>query len=156
MTHAITLARRQARAVTVLYLDLDDFKHVNDSFGHAEGDRLLTLIAARLQACARSTDTVARLGGDEFAVLVEDADSATSAERLVERIREQMSYPFTLAHGDVSMSASIGSASTLEGGLDEVLRYADVAMYAAKRSGRTAQNLRRGDARTAVTRCGGR
>jgi diguanylate cyclase (GGDEF)-like protein/PAS domain S-box-containing protein len=136
VTHALTLARRQARAVTVLYLDLDDFKQVNDSLGHAEGDRLLTLIAARLQACARSTDTVARLGGDEFAVLVEDADSATSAERLVERIREQMSYPFTLAHGDVSMTASIGSASTVDGGLDELLRYADVAMYAAKRSGR--------------------
>ncbi|MFL5617947.1 MAG: diguanylate cyclase domain-containing protein [Gemmatimonadaceae bacterium] len=136
VTHAITLARRQARSVTVLYLDLDDFKQVNDSFGHAEGDRLLTLIAARLQACARSTDTVARLGGDEFAVLVEDADSSASAERLVERIREQMSYPFTLAHGDVSMTASIGSAETDDGGLDEVLRYADVAMYAAKRSGR--------------------
>ena len=136
VTHALTLARRQARAVTVLYLDLDDFKHVNDSFGHAEGDRLLTLIAARLQACARSTDTVARLGGDEFAVLVEDSDSPTSAERLVERIQEQMSYPFTLSHGDVSMTASIGSAATLDGGLDEVLRYADVAMYAAKRSGR--------------------
>jgi diguanylate cyclase (GGDEF)-like protein/PAS domain S-box-containing protein len=136
VTHALTLARRQARAVTVLYLDVDDFKQVNDSFGHAEGDRLLTLIAARLQACARSTDTVARLGGDEFAVLVEDADSPTSAERLVERIQEQMSYPFTLSHGDVSMTASIGSAATLDGGLDEVLRYADVAMYAAKRSGR--------------------
>jgi len=136
VTHAITLARRQARAVTVLYLDLDDFKHVNDTYGHAEGDRLLTLIAARLRACARSTDTVARLGGDEFAVLVEDADSALSAQRLVERIREQMSYPFTLAHGDVSMTASIGSAATVDGGLDEVLRYADVAMYVAKRSGR--------------------
>jgi diguanylate cyclase (GGDEF)-like protein/PAS domain S-box-containing protein len=136
VTHAITLARRQARAVTVLYLDLDDFKQVNDSFGHAEGDRLLTLIASRLRVCARSTDTVARLGGDEFAVLVEDVDSAASAERLVERIREQMSYPFTLAHGDVSMTTSIGSASTVDGGLDEILRYADVAMYAAKRSGR--------------------
>jgi diguanylate cyclase (GGDEF)-like protein/PAS domain S-box-containing protein len=136
VTHAITLARRQGRAVTVLYLDLDDFKQVNDSFGHAEGDRLLTLIAARLQACARSTDTVARLGGDEFAVLVEDTDSPTSVERLVERIREQMSYPFTLTHGDVAMSVSIGSAATIDGGLDEVLRYADVAMYAAKRSGR--------------------
>jgi diguanylate cyclase (GGDEF)-like protein len=136
VTHAITLARRHARAVTVLYLDLDDFKQVNDSLGHAEGDRLLTLIAARLQACARSTDTVARLGGDEFAVLVEDTDSAVSAESLVERIREQMSYPFTLAGGDVSVTASIGSASAVGGGMDEILRYADLAMYSAKRSGR--------------------
>ena len=134
--HAITLARRQGRSVTVLYLDLDDFKQVNDSFGHAEGDHLLALIAARLGACARSTDTVARLGGDEFAVLVEDAESADSAERLVERIRDQMSYPFTLAHGDLSITASIGSASTATEGMDELLRYADVAMYAAKRSGR--------------------
>jgi diguanylate cyclase (GGDEF)-like protein len=134
--HAITIARRQGRAVTVLYLDLDDFKQINDSLGHAEGDRLLALIAARLRACARSTDTVARLGGDEFAVLVEDADAPTSAERLVERIREQMSYPFTLAAGDVSITASIGSASAVGGGMDEILRYADVAMYAAKRTGR--------------------
>ena len=134
--HAITLARRQGHAVTVLYLDLDDFKQVNDSFGHAEGDRLLALIAGRLRACARSTDTVARLGGDEFAVLVEDTDSARSAERLVERIREQMTFPFALAMGDVTISASVGSASTLSGGLDEIMRYADVAMYSAKRSGR--------------------
>jgi diguanylate cyclase (GGDEF)-like protein len=76
------------------------------------------------------------LGGDEFAVLVEDTDSAASALRLVDRILEQMSYPFTLSQGDVSMSASIGSASTVGDSLDEVLRYADVAMYAAKRSGR--------------------
>jgi len=134
--HAITLARRQGHAVTVLYLDLDDFKQVNDSFGHAEGDRLLALIAGRLRACARSTDTVARLGGDEFAILVEDPDSASCAERLVERIREQMAFPFSLAMGDVTISASVGSASTLTGGLDEIMRYADVAMYTAKRSGR--------------------
>jgi diguanylate cyclase (GGDEF)-like protein/PAS domain S-box-containing protein len=134
--HAITLARRQGHAVTVLYLDLDDFKQVNDSFGHAEGDRLLALIAGRLRACARSTDTVARLGGDEFAILVEDPDSASCAEVLVERIREQMAFPFSLAMGDVTISASVGSASTLTGGLDEIMRYADVAMYAAKRSGR--------------------
>jgi len=134
--HAITLARRQGHAVTVLYLDLDDFKQINDSLGHAEGDRLLAMISARLRACARSTDTVARLGGDEFAILVEDSQSTLSAERLVERIREQMSYPFALAMGDVTISASIGSASALSGGMDEVLRYADVAMYSAKRSGR--------------------
>ena len=134
--HAISLGRRQGRSVTVLYLDLDDFKQVNDSLGHAEGDRLLALIATRLSACARSTDTVARLGGDEFAILVEDADSVACAERLVERIREQMAFPFTLASADVRVTASIGSASTVAGGMDEVLRYADAAMYSAKRSGR--------------------
>jgi diguanylate cyclase (GGDEF)-like protein/PAS domain S-box-containing protein len=134
--HAISLGRRQERPVTVLYLDLDDFKQVNDSLGHAEGDRLLAQIASRLSACARSTDTVARLGGDEFAILVEDVDSVACAERLVDRIREQLSFPFTLASADVRISASIGSASTITGGMDEVLRYADAAMYAAKRSGR--------------------
>ena len=134
--HAITLARRQDRAVTVLYLDLDDFKQINDSLGHAEGDRLLAMIAARLRACARSTDTVARLGGDEFAVLVEDTNASASAVRLVERITEQMRFPFVLSNGDVYVSASIGSASALGGGMDEIMRYADVAMYSAKRSGR--------------------
>jgi diguanylate cyclase (GGDEF)-like protein len=134
--HAISLGRRQERPVTVLYLDLDDFKQVNDSLGHAEGDRLLAQIASRLSACARSTDTVARLGGDEFAILVEDVDSVACAERLVDRIREQLSFPFTLASADVRISASIGSASTISGGMDEVLRCADAAMYAAKRSGR--------------------
>jgi diguanylate cyclase (GGDEF)-like protein len=127
---------RYGHELQVIYLDLDDFKQVNDSFGHAEGDRLLALIAGRLRACARSTDTVARLGGDEFAILVEDDDSAKCAERLVDRILEQMTYPFSLAMGDVTISASVGSASTLTGGLDEIMRYADVAMYAAKRSGR--------------------
>ncbi|MDB4882494.1 MAG: putative signaling protein, partial [Gemmatimonadetes bacterium] len=134
--HAITLARRHDRSVTVLYLDLDDFKQINDSLGHAEGDRLLSMIAARLRACARSTDTVARLGGDEFAVLVEDTNSSASAVRLVERISEQMHFPFGLSNGDVYISASIGSASALGGGMDEIMRYADVAMYSAKRSGR--------------------
>jgi diguanylate cyclase (GGDEF)-like protein/PAS domain S-box-containing protein len=134
--HAISIARRQGRTVTVLYLDLDDFKQINDSLGHAEGDRLLALVASRLRACARSTDTVARLGGDEFAILVEDVDAAASAERLAERIREQMQFPFTLASGEVGITASIGSASTLTGSMDEVMRHADAAMYAAKRSGR--------------------
>jgi diguanylate cyclase (GGDEF)-like protein/PAS domain S-box-containing protein len=136
VTHAISLGRRLGRAVTVLYLDLDDFKQVNDSLGHAEGDRLLALIATRLSACARSTDTVARLGGDEFAILVEDADSVACAERVVERIREQMAFPFTLASADVRVTASIGGASTVAGGMDDVLRCADAAMYSAKRSGR--------------------
>ena len=99
VTHALTLARRQARAVTVLYLDLDDFKQVNDR-GPRRGRRLL-LIAARLQACARSTDTVARLGGDEFAVLVEDAE--TDERRRARRAHSGADGSRSRSrHGDVS------------------------------------------------------
>ncbi len=134
VSHALELAHRQGRAVTVLFLDLDGFKEINDTLGHAEGDHLLRMIAARLRACARATDTVARLGGDEFAVLVEDSTAPHSADRLVDRIREQMAFPFTLAGREVQISASIGSAGATGGGVDEVLRHADLAMYVAKRT----------------------
>jgi diguanylate cyclase (GGDEF)-like protein/PAS domain S-box-containing protein len=134
VSHALDLAHRQGRAVTILFLDLDGFKEINDTLGHAEGDNLLRMIAARLRACARTTDTVARLGGDEFAVLVEDAAAARSADRLVERVREQMAFPFTLAEREVRISASIGSAAAIGGDVDEVLRRADLAMYVAKRT----------------------
>jgi diguanylate cyclase (GGDEF)-like protein/PAS domain S-box-containing protein len=134
VSHALELAHRQGRPVTVLFLDLDGFKEINDTLGHAEGDHLLRMIAARLRACARATDTVARLGGDEFAVLVEDSAGVRHANRLVDRIREQMSFPFTLAGREVRISASIGSAAAIGGGVDEVLRHADLAMYVAKRT----------------------
>jgi diguanylate cyclase (GGDEF)-like protein/PAS domain S-box-containing protein len=134
VSHALDLAHRRGRTVTVLFLDLDGFKQVNDTLGHAEGDHLLRMIATRLRACARTTDTVARLGGDEFAVLVEDAPVARSTGRLIERIREQMAFPFPLAGREVHISASVGSASAVGGDVDEVLRHADVAMYVAKRA----------------------
>jgi diguanylate cyclase (GGDEF)-like protein/PAS domain S-box-containing protein len=134
VSHALQLSQREGRSVTVLYLDLDGFKQVNDTLGHTEGDHLLRMIANRLRACARTTDTVSRLGGDEFAVLVEDTSVARSTDRLIERIRDQMAFPFTLAGREVCISASIGSASTIGGAVDDVLRHADVAMYAAKRA----------------------
>jgi diguanylate cyclase (GGDEF)-like protein len=134
VSHALTLANRQARTVMVLFLDLDDFKQINDTLGHAEGDRLLTMFAARLRASARATDTVARLGGDEFALLVEDDRADEGGLRLVSRIREQMSFPFTLAGTAVQVGASIGSATGHDGSVDDILRRADVAMYAAKRT----------------------
>lgn len=134
VSHALDLSQREGRTVTVLFLDLDGFKQINDTMGHAEGDHLLRMVANRLRACARATDTVARLGGDEFAVLVEDTAVARSTERLIERIREQMAFPFTLSGREVRISASIGSASAIGGEVDEVLRHADVAMYAAKRT----------------------
>jgi diguanylate cyclase (GGDEF)-like protein/PAS domain S-box-containing protein len=134
VSHALDLSQREGRTVTVLFLDLDGFKQINDTMGHAEGDHLLRMVANRLRACARATDTVARLGGDEFAVLVEDTAVARSTERLIERIREQMAFPFNLAGREARISASVGSASAIGGEVDEVLRHADVAMYAAKRA----------------------
>jgi len=144
VSHALALALRQRRHIAVLFLDLDDFKKVNDSLGHSAGDRLLVAAAERFRSCARATDTVARLGGDEFAILVEDAASTSDHEALAERLRAAMAQPFTLGGTEVFVSSSIGLAtsggdSTADSPLeaaDEVLRNADVAMYAAKRAGK--------------------
>jgi diguanylate cyclase (GGDEF)-like protein/PAS domain S-box-containing protein len=134
VSHALALAQRRVTPVTVLYLDLDDFKNVNDSLGHAEGDRLLIAAAERFLACARSADTVARLGGDEFAILIEGADGR---EGLPERLAAAMSHPFTLSGNQVRVTVSIGVASASpDDSADDLLRNADMAMYAAKRHGK--------------------
>jgi diguanylate cyclase (GGDEF)-like protein/PAS domain S-box-containing protein len=133
VSHALALAQRRGSPVTVLFLDLDDFKTVNDSLGHAEGDRLLIAAAERFLACARSADTVARLGGDEFAILIEGADG----EGLPDRLAAAMSHPFSLSGNQVRITVSIGVASASpEDRADDLLRNADMAMYAAKRHGK--------------------
>jgi diguanylate cyclase (GGDEF)-like protein/PAS domain S-box-containing protein len=134
VSHALALAQRRGTPVTVLYLDLDDFKNVNDSLGHAEGDRLLIAAAERFLACARTADTVARLGGDEFAILIEGADGS---EGLPDRLAAAMSHPFSLSGNQVRVTVSIGVASASPGdSADDLLRNADMAMYAAKRHGK--------------------
>jgi diguanylate cyclase (GGDEF)-like protein/PAS domain S-box-containing protein len=134
VSHALALAQRRGSLVTVLFLDLDDFKTVNDSLGHAEGDRLLIAAAERFLACARSADTVARLGGDEFAILIEGADGK---DGLPDRLGAAMSHPFTLSGNQVQVTVSIGVASASAGdSADDLLRNADMAMYAAKRHGK--------------------
>jgi diguanylate cyclase (GGDEF)-like protein/PAS domain S-box-containing protein len=134
VSHALALAQRRGSPITVLYLDLDDFKNVNDSLGHAEGDRLLIAAAERFLACARSADTVARLGGDEFAILIEGADGR---DGLPERLAAAMSHPFTLSGNQVRVTVSIGVASaSVDESADDLLRNADMAMYAAKRHGK--------------------
>ena len=134
VSHALALAQRRGSAVTVLYLDLDDFKNVNDSLGHAEGDRLLIAAAERFLACARTADTVARLGGDEFAILVEGGDAG---EGLPDRLSAAMSHPFSLSGNQLRVTASIGVATAGAGDTaDDLLRNADMAMYAAKRHGK--------------------
>ena len=134
VSHALAVARRRGHPITVLFLDLDDFKTVNDSLGHAEGDRLLIGAAERFLACARTADTVARLGGDEFAILIEGADGR---EGLPERLGDAMAHPFNLSGNQVRVTASIGVATASgDDTADDLLRNADVAMYAAKRRGK--------------------
>jgi len=134
--HALARASRGGRPTAVLYLDLDDFKSVNDRLGHAEGDRLLIAVGERLRRSTRTGDTVARLGGDEFAVIVEETDAAEAA-RSATRILEALTRPFTLGMREVAVRASIGIAiQSVDGGdADELLRRADIAMYAAKARG---------------------
>jgi diguanylate cyclase (GGDEF)-like protein/PAS domain S-box-containing protein len=137
VSHALALAQRSTHPITVLFLDLDDFKRVNDSLGHAEGDRLLISAAERFLSCARAADTVSRLGGDEFAILIEHAAGPDGRSELLERLATAMSHPFTLSGNQVQVTASIGVATATPGDTaDDLLRNADVAMYAAKRRGK--------------------
>ncbi|HEV8424235.1 MAG TPA: EAL domain-containing protein [Actinomycetes bacterium] len=135
--HALARARRDGGSLAVLFIDLDDFKVVNDRLGHGAGDRLLREVAARLRGCLREPDTVGRLGGDEFAILAEGADLAT-ARVLADRVLATLGAPFPLVGGHVTVRASIGIAVDEQLGLDEaqLLRNADIAMYAAKSGGK--------------------
>jgi diguanylate cyclase (GGDEF)-like protein/PAS domain S-box-containing protein len=139
------LSRRMERAGatagheqhSVLYLDCDDFKRINDSFGHAAGDQYLVEVSARFVASVRPEDTVARLGGDEFAILLEST-SAEDASLAAKRIVSALSLPMVIAGKDVQLGASIGVASSQIGSLhpETLLADADLAMYFAKRSGK--------------------
>ncbi len=130
------LDRRHACDIAVLFIDLDNFKTVNDSLGHAAGDHVLVETAHRVRSALRTEDTAARLGGDEFAVLLEDAD-VTAAARVAERIRSELGTPFWVLGQEVYISASIGIAMREDGNTaGELLRNADVAMYTAKTKGK--------------------
>jgi diguanylate cyclase (GGDEF)-like protein len=121
----------------VLFLDLDDFKRVNDSFGHAEGDCLLIMVADRLVSATRGCDTVARLGGDEFAVLFTNLRDQEDAVTVADRITRAMREPISLGGTQVTISPSVGIATAGHGSSsDALLRNADVAMYRAKASGK--------------------
>jgi diguanylate cyclase (GGDEF)-like protein/PAS domain S-box-containing protein len=133
VAHAVARTPRGKHPASVLFLDLDDFKKVNDSLGHAVGDELLVAAAARLTTCVRPGDTIARLGGDEFAVLLEDVDSMDDVVVVAERIANALRTPFRVSNRDVFISVSIGIASVSLGDTpDDVLRNADLAMYFAK------------------------
>jgi diguanylate cyclase (GGDEF)-like protein len=133
-----TLDRRGSDPVAVLFIDLDDFKTVNDSMGHAAGDELLAAVAGRLRGCLRPSDTPARLGGDEFAVLLEDPGGLGEAMTVAERILDSLASPFYLHSSSVHVGASIGIAMGVPGEkrADDLLSDADLAMYTAKLSGK--------------------
>ena len=140
--HALERLTRSDLPMSVLFMDLDDFKTINDSLGHAAGDRLLGEVGERLRTCLRTPDTAARLGGDEFAILLEDGGEGVGAADVADRILKALDAPFQLDGKEVFVRASIGIASSGANGTigpegaEELLRNADVAMYIAKEAGK--------------------
>jgi diguanylate cyclase (GGDEF)-like protein/PAS domain S-box-containing protein len=142
--HAISRARREGSELGVIFLDIDDFKTINDSLGHGAGDAALIDVAMRLSNSIRSSDTAARFGGDEFVVLLEDLDGTQTAVEVAERVLEDLRQPLIVAGKELVVRGSIG-ISILEGSstasADELIRDADAAMYIAKRDGKGGYRL---------------
>jgi diguanylate cyclase (GGDEF)-like protein/PAS domain S-box-containing protein len=133
---ALTRVRREHIRLSLLYLDLDRFKEVNDTFGHGTGDLLLQEAARRIEKCVRAGDTVARFGGDEFVVLLENTGSPDQTASIAEKIRSALNKPFNLSGHDITVLASIGIAHCPLDGDDEkqLIAHADEAMYLEKRA----------------------
>jgi diguanylate cyclase (GGDEF)-like protein/PAS domain S-box-containing protein len=133
---ALRRTGRNGRSVAVVFLDIDDFKHVNDSLGHEAGDRLLAAVAERIRVCVRPYDVAARLGGDEFAILLENADLRVAAS-VAERILREMDEPIQVSGREIATQGSLGIAIGGPGDdTENVMRNADVAMYTAKAKGK--------------------
>lgn len=144
LRHAMRRAARHPEDLfAVLFLDLDRFKEVNDSFGHFGGDELLRAVARRLEACIRPEDTVARMSGDEFVILLESITDTSDAGRVAERIEEALSFPINIAGAEVKTSVSMGivTSSMAHDQPEQILRSADMAMYRAKAAGRARYEL---------------
>jgi len=138
VAHALRRNTRTRDSAAVLFIDLDDFKAVNDSLGHSAGDEVLTAVAERLGACVRAADTVARIGGDEFAVLIEDLESTHDALEAGTRVVASLAAPQRIGAAEVVVGASVGVALSAPdvASAEELMRDADLAMYVAKRNGK--------------------
>jgi len=138
LAQSLQRASRQCQQIALLFIDLDRFKVVNDTLGHAAGDELLRVVAARLRAAVRAEDTVARLGGDEFTVVLEEVAGAAAAAATASKLHDAIAAPMELLGRTVTVSATIGIALFPADGTDadSLMRAADVAMYRAKRRGR--------------------
>ncbi|HXB14252.1 MAG TPA: EAL domain-containing protein [Solirubrobacteraceae bacterium] len=144
--HALVGRRRDQRPVAVMFLDLDDFKYVNDSLGHAAGDEVLQEVARRIGDCMRPVDTAARLGGDEFAILLRDTESELHSIEVASRVMTALKAPIPLTGRDVTLAVSVGIAFSDQqmvssADADELLRNADAAMYMAKEHGKDNYQL---------------
>jgi diguanylate cyclase (GGDEF)-like protein/PAS domain S-box-containing protein len=142
--HAIGRSRREGSQLGVMFLDIDDFKTINDSLGHDAGDAALIDVARRLSESVRSSDTAARFGGDEFVVLLEDLEGTETAVEVAERILEDLRQPLSVAGKELTLRGSIGISildTDSSAGSDELIRDADAAMYIAKRDGKGGYRL---------------
>jgi diguanylate cyclase (GGDEF)-like protein/PAS domain S-box-containing protein len=136
--HAIAVARRSNRLFALLFIDLDQFKEVNDRLGHDAGDRVLGEVAKRLSRCLREVDTIARHGGDEFVALLEDVETADEVEQIADRMQEVLAEPLAIAGQEIRVTCSIGVALYPRDGeaVSDLIGRADLAMYRAKELGR--------------------
>ena len=143
LDRALKRARRSDTTFSLLFIDLDHFKTVNDTLGHGAGDELLRGVAERLRDCVRESDTVARLGGDEFTILVEDATESNAGETVARKALDALSLPFHIAGAELYVSASVGIADFPADGDDAetLLECADTAMYRVKSGGRNGYHL---------------
>ena len=143
LVQGIAHAHRLKTRVAVMFLDLDDFKTINDTLGHSTGDRMLTAVADRLTLCVRESDTVSRQGGDEFLVMLNDVDELDAINNIAVSILEKISKPYLIDEHELSISTSIGIAVYPDDGLDcdTLLKNADMAMYNAKQSGRNTHRF---------------
>lgn len=153
ITQAIALARRNDKEVAILFLDLDHFKEINDSLGHAVGDHLLQSVAKRLKASVRESDTVGRKGGDEFVVLLSEITNPGDAARSAEKICAAVAEMHLGSGHDLLVTASIGISIYPRDGLDvaDLLKSADKAMYQAKKSGRNQYSFLKQSVETEAT-----
>jgi two-component system, cell cycle response regulator len=138
LSHGLARARRAGRRIALMFLDLDEFKTINDTLGHEAGDNVLQLVAGQLLSAVRQTETVSRFGGDEFSILIEPFDDVATATTVAERILGKLQVPVSLSGQEIRVSSSIGIALFPDHANDEktLLRHADAAMFRAKCLGR--------------------
>lgn len=152
LNQAIASAKRSKLKATVIFVDLDNFKIVNDALGHSIGDSLLKMVAARFTLLLRSSDTLARLGGDEFVIILPDLDDVDAISQFLERILKEIAKPYTIDEHEVNISCSLGFSVYPDHGEDTetLLKNADNAMYQAKESGKNTFKFYTGDMQTHV------